>query len=98
MPVMGKEGVQIYRIRCAGLNRVRNTALRDGLKPERVKRDFDILRAVANGGVPSAAEKFRITRKTVWYALKKYEGYAITILDNDNRRGRNDAAAESKGV
>ena len=98
MPVIGKDAVQIGRIRRAGLGRVREAALRDGLKPERVQRDFAVLKAVANGGTAAAADKFRVTRKPVWYALKKYEGYANTILDNDKRRGRNDAAAECKEV
>lgn len=94
MPMLGKDAIQINRIRRAGLGRVRGAALRDGLTPERVQRDFGILRAVANGGSAAAVHKLGVTRKAVWYALRKYEGYANRILDNDKRRGRNDAAAE----
>lgn len=96
MPIVGRDGIQIDRIRRAGLGRVRAAALRDGLDPERVTRDFAILRAVANGGISTAAAKCRISRETVLHALRRYEKYAQQILDNDNRAAPTGGAAAAR--
>lgn len=96
MSIVGKEGVQIGRIRRAGLSRVREAAKRRGLSPERINQDMEILRAVANGSVATAAEKCRVTKSAVRYRLKLYEEIAGAILDNDRRRLRHDAAGDSR--
>ena len=92
MSLVGKEGVQIGRIRRAGLSRVRAEAARKGLTPERISRDMAILRAVANGSIATAAEKCGVTQSAVRYALKLYEGFSKEIHAGDQRRGRYDAA------
>ena len=96
MSIVGKEGVQIGRIRRAGLSRVREAAKRKGRSAEQISQDMDILRAVASGSVATAAEKCRVTKSAVRYRLKLYEAIAGAILDNDRRRLRHDAAGDSR--
>ena len=81
MSVVGKDGVQIGRIRRAGLGNVKAAALGAGQDPARVARDIGILRAVANGTPASAAERCRVSHKSVWRVLRRYEGYALEILN-----------------
>lgn len=85
MSVVGKDGVQIGRIRRAGLGNVKAAALAAGQDPARVARDIGILRAVANGTPASAAARYRVTPKTVWRVLQKYEGFANAILAESGR-------------
>lgn len=96
MGYAGKDGLLIDQIRRAGLSRVRETALRQGVAPEQWREDLTVLRAVANSSPADAARKCGIGRGAVWYRLTKYAGIAATILDNDRRRGRGDAAGEMR--
>lgn len=80
MPYLGKDAIQINRIRMAGLGKVRAAALQDGLTEERVARDVAILRAVANGNPSSAAAKCCVAKKTIWRVLRRYENYANQIM------------------
>ena len=81
MSVLGDDGVLIWRIRRAGLGKVKAAALAAGRKPGMVDRDLAILRAVANGTPATAAERCRVTRCVVWKTLRKYGGYALKILN-----------------
>jgi hypothetical protein len=81
MSIVGKDGVQIGRIRRAGLGKVKAAALAAGRKPETVDRDLAILRAVANGTPATAAERCRVPHKSVWRVLRRYEGFALEILN-----------------
>ena len=83
MSIVGKDGVQIGRIRRAGLGKVKAAALAAGQKPEQVARDIGILRAVANGTPATAAERCRVTRCVVWKTLRKYGGFALEILRSE---------------
>ena len=85
MSIVGKDGIQIGRIRRAGLGNVKAAALAAGQDPARVARDIGILRAVANGTPATAAERCRVTPKTVWCVLRKYEGFANAILAESGR-------------
>ena len=76
--------IAINRIRRAGLVNVRNAALASGLLPQRVARDIAILKAVANSSRTQAAEKLQVSRSCVDYAIKKYEGFALKILEETN--------------
>lgn len=87
MPLVSQCGVQIGRIRRAGLGRVRSAALADGRTPEQVARDVEILRAVANGSIASAAKRLRISTKSVTAVLARYEKIANGILDGDAGKG-----------
>ena len=97
MSLVGREGVQIGRIRRAGLSRVRDAAYKAGVSPERWTQDREILKAVASSSVATAAEKCVVTRSAVRYALKKYEKIALAILDADRLRSRNDSARAGGG-
>lgn len=81
MSVLGDDGVLIWRIRRAGLGKVKAAALAAGRKPEMVDRDLAILRAAANGTPATAAERCRVTRCVVWKTLRKYGGFALEILN-----------------
>lgn len=89
MSVLGDDGVLIWRIRRAGLSKVKAAALAAGRKPKMVDRDLAILRAAANGTPATAAERCRMTRCVVWKTLRKYGGYALEIL-NRPENGRSE--------
>lgn len=76
---------RIDRIRLAGIGAVKARAAADGVKPEKVKRDFAIIGTVAISNLNQAAQRHRLHRRTVEQILEKYEGYALEILKNSRR-------------
>lgn len=85
--------VLIGRIRRAGLGQVKAAARKDGRSAAQISRDVSILRAAALGGIERARLEHHCARGTVEALLERYGAYAQAILDDDSRRGRNDAAA-----
>ena len=73
-------------IRKAGVGRVKKTAARLGVKT--VERDIKILRDVANGSVPQAAEKSGVSEALVIRVLRRYADIASAILTRDKQLGR----------
>lgn len=83
MPYPSQCGVIITRIQKAGIGRCIAIAREAGRKPETISRDAQILRAVANGSIASAAQRLQLSTKTVWAVLKRYERIANGILGGD---------------
>ena len=80
MPIDRSDPLIINRILLAGLGKVKARALEDGVKPEKLARDVQILKAVAVGSINQASHRCRCHRRTVEKILRKYEGYALEII------------------
>lgn len=72
---------RIDRIRLAGIGAVKARAAADGVKPEKIKRDFAVIGTVAISNLNQAAQRHRLHRRTVEQILEKYEGYALEIME-----------------
>lgn len=80
MPYPSQCGVIITRINRAGIGRCLAAGKAAGRTPDTVARDSLILRAVANGSIASAAQRLRLSTKTVSDTLKRYDQIAQDIL------------------
>lgn len=87
MPVVSQCGVRIGRIRKAGLRWCIAAAREAGRKPETIARDIQILRAVANGSIATAAQRLVTSTKSVTNVLERYEKIANGILEGNAGKG-----------
>ena len=89
-----KTSERLRLIRKAGVGRVKKTALRLGVKT--VERDMKILRDIANGSVPQAAERSRVSEALARRVLARYAEIAESVIARDKRSGRGSDAPGSE--